>query len=136
MNGVSPWISVEPSTNPQAILGPLPFTRGSVTYTIPEAVVPDEASGILVFAWTALAGMNPGKAWWHFAVNVNGGMQNWFSMLVAGDPTGGTVQSSSQVFWLPFPSDRQLEVTLFANDLPSGRNDGGVEIHGFLPWMS
>jgi hypothetical protein len=134
VSGVAPWIPVEPSTNPQAILGPLPFTQGSVSYTIPSDVVPDNATGILVFAWTALTGVNPGKAWWHFAVNVGDGTQNWFSMLVAGDPSGVTVTSSSQVFWLPFPSDRQLEVTLFANDLPSGMNDGGVEIHGFLPW--
>ncbi|HEX6314536.1 MAG TPA: hypothetical protein VFZ73_06730 [Gemmatimonadaceae bacterium] len=96
--------------------------------------MPDYATGVLVFAWTALAGVNPGRAWWHFAVNVSGGSPNWFSMLVAGDPTGASVNSSSQAFWLPFPSDRQLVVSLFANDLPSGMNQGGVEIHGFLPW--
>lgn len=133
MNGVTPWISVEPSTNPAAILGTLPFAQGTATFTIPTTVVPDSATGILVFAWAALAGVNADLAYWHFAINIDSVVQNWFSMLIAGDPSGASVNSSSQEFWLPFPADRSLSVTLFANDLTSPANRGEVEIHGYIP---
>lgn len=89
MSAVTPWVSVEPSTNPAAILGSLPFVRGTVVLAIPATVVPDDASGILVFAWSALSGVNADLAYWHFAVNLADGGQNWFSLLVAGDPAGG-----------------------------------------------
>ena len=133
MAGVAPWRSVEPSENGEAILGSLPFAQSTVAYTIPSTVVPDGATGILVFAWAALTGVNAAVAWWHFAVNVGGGSQNWFSMLVAGDPDGGTTAGNSQAFWLPFPFDRTLYVTLAANNLMSPANVGTVEIHGYYP---
>ena len=131
VSGVTPWISVMPSMNPAAILGPLPFALGTVTLTIPSTVVPDDADGILVFAWSALSGVNADFAYWHFAVNVGEGAQNWFSLLVAGDPTGASASANSQAFWLPFPADRTLYVTLFVNALTSPSNRGEVEIHGY-----
>lgn len=133
MNGVTPWVPVEPSSVPAAILGRLPLAQGSVSYAIPASVVPDGATGILVFAWAALSGINPGSAYWHVGVDAGGGTRNWFSLLIAGDPSGTSVNSQSQAFWLPFPADRAVTVTLFANDLPSPSNAGEVEVHGYLP---
>ena len=130
---VTPWISVEPGTNPDAVLGNLPFTQGAESFLIPVSVVPDDAAGILVFAGAALSGVNPSIAWWHVAVPTGDGEQNWFSLLIAGDPTGQSVTVNSQTFWLPMPADRTLSVTLFVNDLPSPANQGTVEIHGYLP---
>ena len=108
------------------------MARGTVTFAIPRTVVPDGATGILVFAWAALSGANPSLAYWHFAASVGRGAQNWFSLLVAGDASGGTTVNS-QEFWLPAPADRTLSVTLYANDLPSPANQGEVEIHGYYP---
>ena len=88
---------------------------------------------ILVFAGAALSGVNPSIAWWHVAVPVSDSEQNWFSLLIAGDPAGNSVTVNSQSFWLPMPTDRTLSVTLFVNDLPSLANQGTVEIHGYLP---
>lgn len=130
---VAPWISVEPSTNPDALLGNLPLTQGTVTFAIPQSVVPDGATGILVFAWASLSGVNPSVAWWHVGVPVNATAQNWFSLLIAGDPKGTSVTVNSQAFWLPMPANRSLSVTLFVNDLPSPTNEGTVEIHGYCP---
>jgi hypothetical protein len=130
---VAPWISVEPNKTPAAILGPLPFKRGSVTFAIPRTVVPSSATGILVFAWVALSGKNAALAYWHFASTLADGSQNWFSMLVAGDPSGQSVACNSQAFWLPRPSNGNLSVTLLANDLLSPGNRGEVEIHGYYP---
>jgi hypothetical protein len=76
MAGIEPWVSVEPSSNSAAILGPLPFVPGSVTYDIPTSVVPTSATGILVFAWYAIAGEISQPGWWHFAVSLEGGAQN------------------------------------------------------------
>ena len=132
---VAPWISVEPSKNPAAILGPLPFTRGSLTFSIPDTVVPTSATGILVFAWAALAGKNAPLAYWHFSTLLADGSRNWFSLLVAGDPSGQSVTCNSQAFWLPAPTDGTLTVTLFANDLASPANQGEVEIHGYYPGL-
>jgi len=129
----TPWISVEPNTNPRAILGKLPFVQGRATFAIPASVVPDGATGILVFAWASLTGINPSFAFWHFGVSVGADAQNWFSLIIAGDPSGNSVTVNSQAFWLPFPADRTLSVTLFANDLPSATNQGEVEIHGYRP---
>ncbi len=130
---VLPWVPVEPATNSAAILGSLPFARGSVSFSIPTSVVPIGAQGILVFSWAALSGVNPSLAYWHFASSLAGGQANWFSLLVAGDPTGRSVTCNSQAFWLPMPASRQLVVTLNLNDLPSASNRGEVEIHGYYP---
>lgn len=134
MASIAPWIPVEPSSNPAAILGPLPFVPGSVTYEIPPGVVPPSATGILVFAWYAVAGEIPQPGWWHFAVNLEGGTQNWFSLMVAAGTTSQPVSPcNSQVFWLPMPVDGALQVTFFNGQLPSEGCQGGVEIHGFYP---
>ncbi|HYR07097.1 MAG TPA: hypothetical protein VEQ60_05000 [Longimicrobium sp.] len=132
---VAPWISVEPSTTPAAILGPLPWVPGSVTYDVPASVVPQSASGILVFAWYALFGRIGQPGWWHFAVNVEGGTQNWFSLLVGAATTAHDVSPcNSQAFWLPMPIDRKLEVTFFNGQLPPESGcQGSVEIHGYAP---
>jgi hypothetical protein len=132
----SPWIPVEPNKNPAAILGPLPFRRGSVTLPIPSKVVPATATGILVFAWAALAGKNAGLAYWHMAVEVGPNRHNFFSLLVAGDPTGSSVMCNSQAFWLPMPRTASLIVTLHGADLMSSSNKGEVEIHGYSPGAS
>lgn len=134
---VQPWISVSPGDNPQAILGNLPFTIGSVTLPIPESVVPSNATGILVFAWTALSGKNPdpgtttNTAFWHIASTSAGGVTNWFSLFIVGDPTGASITTNAQEFWLPMPADGTLTVTLHTNNLPSPTNKGEVEIHGY-----
>jgi hypothetical protein len=131
--GIAPWVSVEPNTNGAAILGVLPFRQGSVTFRIPRTVVPAGATGILVFAWAILTGENERLAYWHFVSRAGVRRQNWFSMLIAGDPTGRSTTGNSQAFWLPMPSDRSLTVTLFKNDLTSPMNQGEVEIHGYYP---
>jgi hypothetical protein len=128
----SSWIPVEPNKNSAAILGPLPFRRGSKTLAIPASVVPVGATGLLVFAWAALSGKNSPLAYWHFVSEVEG-RRDFFSLLVAGDPTGASVMCNSQAFWLPMPPSRNLIVTLHAADLPSPTNKGEVEIHGYSP---
>lgn len=133
MHRIAAWIPVEPNKNAAAILGPLPLAMGSVTLSIPTTVVPTGAAGILVFAWAALSGKNPSLAYWHVGSTLADGTRNWFSLLVAGDPTGKSVACNSQAFWLPTPADGSLIVTLHANDLPSTTNRGEVEIHGYLP---
>ena len=115
------------------MLGDLPFALGSVTLPIPESVVPDSATGILVFAWAILSGVNPNPAYWHFTVATPNGRTNWFSLLIAGNSTDAGIVCNSQAFWLPAPVDGNLVVTLNANDLPSSTNEGAVEIHGFYP---
>jgi hypothetical protein len=132
---IAPWISVEPSTNPAAILGPLPLTQTTVVYPIPPDVVPPTATGIMVFAWYAIDGVIPKIGWWHFGVNTANGTQNWFSLIVAGANGGNAVAAStSQVFWLPMPVDGNLEVTFFNGELPPpGQCQSGVEIHGYYP---
>jgi hypothetical protein len=142
----SSWIPVEPNKNAPAILGPLPFRQGSVTYTIPATVVPPTASGILVFVWAALSGKNgaqpssaaamPTVAYWHIVSETASGRRDFFSLLVAGDPSGASVMCNSQAFWLPMPTDAKLIVTLHAADLPSPTNRGEVEIHGYAPGPS
>ena len=129
---VTPWIAVEPSTNSNAILGSVPFTMASVTFNVPANVVPPDATGILVFIWAKLAGANASAAYWHTAVNVGGGRQNWFSMFVAADAAGNTTVNS-QEFWLPAPTDGLLTVSLHLNELTSPLNQGQVEIHGYYP---
>ena len=129
---VAPWIAVEPSTNSNAILGSVPFTMASVTFNVPANVVPQDATGILVFIWAKLAGANASAAYWHTAVNVGGGRQNWFSMVVAADAAGNTTVNS-QEFWLPAPTDGLLTVSLHLNELTSPLNQGQVEIHGYYP---
>lgn len=134
MKGVKPWVPVEPNTNPQAILGDLPTKVGSVSYGIPISVVPEGATGILVFAWFASTGVNEGLAYWHMIVNLGDGNSNWFPLLVYGNPSQqNAVSYNSQVFWLPMPIDRQLTVRLFDHDVPDGDNQGTVEIHGYMP---
>ena len=135
MTSVAPWVPVEPSSNPAAILGPLPFTPGTVTYDIPATVVPAEAGGILVFAWYAVHGRIRANGWWHFAVNLRDGTQNWFSVMVGAATTTRDVSPcGSQAFWLPMPFDGKLQVTLFNGQLPeAGGCQGTVEIHGYAP---
>ena len=131
---VAPWIPVEPATKPAAILGPLPLTRESVVYPIPASVVPPDATGIMLFAWYAAAGPVPLPGWWHCAVNVGGGAQNWFSVMIASvDPVQPVTLCNSQVFWLPMPVDGVLTVTFYAGALLPGTCTGGVEIHGYCP---
>ena len=133
MTGIQPWVSVYPAQNPAAILGDLPMKQGTVTFEIPTSVVPSDATGILVFAWCAITGENPGGGYWHVAVNVPGG-QNWFSLIVVGSPsTEGATAFNSQAFWLPMPSDGTLSTTFAGSDLPSRSNRGEVEIHGYMP---
>lgn len=133
MHRIAPWIPVEPSTVPAAILGPLPFKRGAVKLPIPRSVVPATAGGILVFAWAALSGKNPPLAYWHVTAGLADGTGDWFSLLVAGDPTGQSISCNSQAFWLPMPDDGSLVVSLHASDLPAPQNRGEVEIHGYYP---
>lgn len=106
---------------------------GSVALPIPASVVPATAAGILVFAWAALSGKNASLAYWHFASETTDGRHDFFSLLVAGDPTGASVMCNSQAFWLPMPRDSTLTVTLHAADLLSATNRGEVEIHGYSP---
>lgn len=135
MASVSPWIPVEPSTNSAADLGPLPFTAGTVTYDIPTTVVPASATGILVFAWYAIYGQIGRNGWWHFAVNLEDGSRNWFSLMVAAATMSQPVSPcNSQAFWLPMPCDGKLQVTFANGRLPgAGGCQGTVEIHGYMP---
>ena len=127
----APWIPVEPNKNPDAILGPLPIELGSVALLIPPTVVPAGATGILVFAWAKLSGMNPRLAYWHIGADA-GGKRDFFSLLVGGDPTAPSIVCNSQAFWLPMPSSRKLVVTLHVANL-SAQTQGEVEIHGYMP---
>ncbi|MBI3568171.1 MAG: hypothetical protein HY084_08230 [Gemmatimonadetes bacterium] len=131
MSRVAPWVAVEPSTTPAAILGNLPMTQGSVSFPLPASVVPAGASGLLLFAWASLAGKNPSLAYWHVASTLPDGSQDWFSLLVAGDPSGRGVVCNSQAFWLPPSASGAITVSLHLNDLPSPGNQGQVEIHGY-----
>ena len=135
MDRITPWVSVEPLREPRAILGPLPMVSGATsTFAIPSSVVPARASGILVFAWASIAGVNAGGvSFWHMAVKVVSGRQNFFSLLVEGSAQAGASCVNSQAFWLPMPLDAQLHVTLFGAALPSRQNQGEVEIHGYYP---
>ncbi len=135
MDGITPWVSVEPLRTPRAILGPLPMVPGATTtFTIPSSVVPASATGILIFAWASIAGANGnGVSFWHFVVNVALRRQNFFSLLVEGRPEPSATCVNSQAFWLPMPGDGNLQVTLFGASLPSPHNHGEVEIHGFYP---
>ena len=131
---VAPWISVSPASNPAAELGNLPFALGSVALPVPPSVVPRDATGILVFSWAILRGVNATAAYWHLSVaSADCGPINWFSLLIAGDPAGSSVTCNSQAFWLPMPVDGNVVATLYANDLPSALNSGKVEIHGYMP---
>ncbi len=133
MASPSSWIPVEPNKIPAAILGPLPFRIKTVALPIPTAVVPSTATNILVFAWAALSGKNSPLAYWHVASEAASGQRDFFSLMIAGDPTGSSVICNSQAFWLPMPPDARLIVTLHAADLPSPTNRGEVEIHGYSP---
>jgi hypothetical protein len=131
---IAPWVSVEPATNPAAILGLLPLSPGTFVYEIPAGVVPPSATGILVFAYYAVATPVVAPGWWHFIVNVGGGQQNWFSLLIAGGNTTQTVTAcNSPEFWLPMPVDGLLTVTFFHGEFFSGDCVSGVEIHGYYP---
>ncbi len=136
MTGVSPWGAVYPAENEAAILGNLPMALGTVSYSIPTSVVPSDATGILVFAWCAISGNNPGVGYWHVSVNLTGGGQNFFSLIAAGASHGERPLSfNSQAFWLPMPSDGNVYVTLGGANFP-GNNVGQVEIHGYIPGSS
>jgi hypothetical protein len=137
MTGIPPWIPVAPAQNKAAILGQLPMQPGTVSFAIPTAVVPPNATGILVFAWCALTGANPGGGYWHMTVNVPGGLQNWFSLMGLGSALGDdTTVFNSQAFWLPVPVDSSLSVTFTGKALPNRSNRGEVEIHGYMPGAS
>lgn len=130
---VSPWVAVSPATHPDAILGGLPMAVGTATYDLPTSVVPADATGILVFVWCAISGANSGGGYWHTAVNLGDGSQNWFSLLAVGTPqTERVVLFNSQAFWLPMPSDGKVSVTLAGSSF-AGNNKGQVEIHGYMP---
>ena len=135
MDGIKPWVSVEPLRNPGANMGPLPMVPGVLTtFAIPSTVVPARAAGILVFAWASIAGVNgSGVSFWHFAVNIAARRQNFFSLLVEGRVESTAACVNSQAFWLPIPGDGKLQVTLFGAALPSPLNHGEVEIHGYYP---
>jgi hypothetical protein len=135
MTSVAPWIPVEPSSIPAAVLGVLPTGPESVAYDIPASVVPASATGIMVFAWYAVFGRIEKPGWWHFAVNLESGVQNWFSLMLAGaPPTYEVAACNSQAFWLPMPVDGKLQVTFFNGQLPPLNGFvSGVEIHGYSP---
>ena len=136
MTGITPWVAVYPAENSAAILGNLPMTMGTASYALPTSVVPPDAAGILVFAWCAITGNNPGAGYWHVSVNVAGGGQNFFSLMVVGSLyTERPVIFNSQAFWLPMPSDGNVYVTLGGANFP-GNNAGQVEIHGYMPGSS
>ena len=127
-----PWIAVQPRQHPAAILGNMPM-RSGVThrFKIPVNVVPSGATGILVFAWVGVSAAAAGVYFWHVAVGIPGGSNDFFSLLVRCS-SGGSA-TNSQAFWLPMPSDRFVHATLFGADLPDAENAGEVEIHGYLP---
>ncbi|MDQ3281411.1 MAG: hypothetical protein M3Q69_08365 [Acidobacteriota bacterium] len=127
----APWINVEPSTTPAAMLGELPKTQGSVVYPIPGTVVPPGATGIMVFAWYAVAGTIARPGWWHFAVNTGSGVANWFSLMIAGAGAQPVTLCNSQEFWLPMPVDGALTVTFFHGELLPSACASSVEIHGY-----
>ena len=129
---IGPWIAVQPSQKPAAILGKLP-TQSGVThrFKIPVSVVPDGAAGILVFAWIGISGASGGGSYWHVEVGVPGGGVNFFSLLVSC--SSGGAATNSQAFWLPMPADRIVRATLAGATLPAATTVGDVEIHGYLP---
>ena len=132
MSGVGPWIAVQPGDNRAAILGNLPMKSGVVSrFKIPLSVVPASATGILVFAWVGITSQQAGGTYWHVAVGVPGGGENFFSLLVKY--TSGGSATNSQAFWLPMPADRIVRATMVGPDLQDGSNTGEVEIHGYYP---
>jgi len=134
MPDIPAWVSVYPTDNPAAILGKLPMRPGTVTFPIPTSVVPSDATGILVFAWCAITGKNVGAGYWHMAVNIPDGAQNFFSLMVVGSAGAESATVfNSQAFWLPMPTDGALSVTLAGAKFPDPGNGGEVEIHGFMP---
>jgi hypothetical protein len=67
-------------------------------------------------------------------VNTAEGVQNWFSMIVAGLATAPSVTAcNSQAFWLPMPVDGRLTVSFNNGVLSPGGCIGEVEIHGYYP---
>jgi hypothetical protein len=131
-NGVGPWIAVQPSQKPAAILGKLPMQSGVThRFKIPVSVVPDGATGILVFAWVGVAAALGGVSYWHVGIGVPGGGVNFFSILVSC--SSGTNATNSQAFWLPMPADRIVHATVHGAALPVARSTGEVEIHGYIP---
>ena len=132
MTGIEPWIAVQPQRQPNAILGKLPLQSGVThRFTIPVKVVPDGATGILVFAWVGITAARPGVCYWHVGVGVPGGGNNFFSLLVTC--SSGVNASNSQAFWLPMPADRVVHATMSGNAVPDAGSDGEVEIHGYMP---
>ena len=132
MSGVGPWIAVQPGENRAAILGNLPMKSGVVhRFKIPLSVVPATAAGILLFAWVGISSNQAGGTYWHVAVGVPRGGENFFSLLVKYS-SGGSA-TNSQAFWLPMPADRIVSATMFGADLPGDSNTGEVEIHGYYP---
>jgi len=136
MTEITPWVAVYPAENSAAILGNLPMTMGTASYSLPSSVVPPDATGILVFAWCAITGSNPGAGYWHVSVNLPGGGENFFSLMAVGAPQieRATI-FNSQAFWLPMPADGFVYVTLGGANFP-GNNVGQVEIHGYMPGSS
>ena len=132
MEVVGPWIAVQPRQKPTAILGKLPLQSGVThRFKIPGNVVPDGATGILVFAWAGITANTGGVCYWHVAVDVPGGGNNFFSLLLSC--TSGGSATNSQAFWLPMPTDRILHATMFGPVVPGSASDGEVEIHGYYP---
>ena len=128
---MGPWIAVQPREKPGAILGNLPMKSGVThRFKIPVSVVPS-ATGILVFAWVGITAARPGVCYWHVAVGVPGGANDFFSLLVSC--SSGIMASNSQAFWLPMPADRIVHATMTGGAVPDSGSDGEVEIHGYMP---
>jgi hypothetical protein len=128
----SPWIPVEPARDRRAILGTLPVIAGtSVQYPLPAGLVPPDACRLLAFIWARVQGPAPTAMYWHVSVTVGDALQNWFSLLVPGDPTRGSVTGGSQAFWVPMPVDQAVTVSFHAPAAVAATIEGSVEIHGY-----
>ncbi len=110
------------------------MAQGTVRYPVPPALRAAGATGLLVFAWCALEGVNAAMGYWHMAVQAAPDVQNWFSLIGVGAKQDAAAAFNSQAFWLPMPIDGALTVTLVTpvgDGFSSPRNKGQVEIHGY-----
>jgi hypothetical protein len=117
-----------------AVLGDLPMAQGTVRYAVPTSLRAAGASGLLVFAWCSLEGVNPAMGYWHMTSQVAPDVQNWFSLIGVGSQQAGNTAFNSQAFWLPMPVDGMIAVSLVTpvgDGFTSPRNRGQVEIHGY-----
>ena len=127
---VTPWVPI----GQVAVLGNLPMTQETVRYLAPASLRAAGATGLLVFAWCALEGVNAAMGYWHTSVQVAPGVQNWFSLIGVGSKQESAAAFNSQAFWLPMPIDGVIAVTLVTpvgDGFSSTRNKGQVEVHGY-----